>query len=101
VPITAFTRAESGAKATACELLAGLPEAFSYQGGCRLFAREPTPLQVNLEVSVIHEDTGIDDIYRRQLLELFIGIKWRRAEFESRKIHGADEDRTIDRRRSI
>ena len=47
------------------------------------------------------EDTGVDDIYRRQILELFIGIKWRRAEFESREIHGADEDRTIDRRRSI
>src|SRR6267154_207344 len=55
----------------------------------------------NLEVSVIHEDTGVDDIYRRQILELFIGIKWRRAEFESREIHGADEDWTIDRRRSI
>src|SRR5258705_5801217 len=55
----------------------------------------------NLEVSVIHEDTGVDDIYRRQILELFIGIKWRRAEFESREIHGADEDRPIDRRRSI
>src|SRR5712671_3680228 len=55
----------------------------------------------NREVSVIHEDTGVDDIYRRQILELFIGIKWRRAEFESREIHGADEDRTIDRRRSI
>src|SRR5467141_3619339 len=55
----------------------------------------------NLEVSVIHEDTGVDDIYRRQILELFIGIKWRRAEFETREIHGADENRTIDRRRSI
>src|ERR1700704_1608917 len=55
----------------------------------------------NREVSVIHEDTGVDDIYRRQILELLIGIKWRRAEFESREIHGADEDRTIDRRRNI
>src|SRR6185295_10529334 len=39
----------------------------------------------NLEVSVIHEDTRVDDLYRRQILELFIGIKWRRAEFESRE----------------
>jgi len=33
--------------------------------------------------SVRHtQDTGVDDIYRPSDLELFIGIKWRRAEFE-------------------
>ena len=40
----------------------------------------------NFEVSVIHKDTGVDNVDRRETLELFVRIKWWRTEFKSGEI---------------